>query len=309
MRPVRLHLTPVLLVALAVAAGGCSPDGAAPVLAEASPPPGVSGVALSYACASGHEIIVAYPDDASIRLTYLGQDYALVQATAATGARYVGADMDWSTAVGGGLDSAVLSRASADGSPGGIVLERCARPINEARPVAPVMPPEPVTDLPSAPPCKGPQLKLEGAGGDAAMGNRVAVVAVRNLGSAACGLAGYPSVSLVDDRNRPLATVRAETGPGSYFHSGQTLTPVILPPGGQAWFDVAWNVVPHEGEGETVCPTAARIRVTAPGDTSPVWLDRALTPCGGRIRVSPFRPVADPVPTAATPSGGEPAQP
>jgi hypothetical protein len=158
-------------------------------------------------------------------------------------------------------------------------------------------------------PCKGPQLQLADAGGDAGMGNRVAVLAVRNLGSTVCGLAGYPSVSLVDDRNRPLATVRAETGPGSYFRSGQTLTPVILPPGGQAWFDVAWNVVPHEGEGETVCPTAARIRVTAPGDTSPVWLDHALTPCGGRIRVSPFRPVADPVPAEPALSGPGPAQP
>jgi len=54
--------------------------------------------------------------------------------------------------------------------------------------------------------------------------------------------------------------------------------------------------VPHEADGETVCPTAARIRMTAPGDTSPVWLDHRLSPCGGRIRVTPFRAVAEPVP-------------
>tara|TARA_R110002124_G_C8903348_1_gene509995 strand:+ start:149 stop:1084 length:936 start_codon:yes stop_codon:yes gene_type:complete len=311
MRAIRFHLTAGLLAFAAVAAAGCSPEPAPPVAIDAPAIPSPTGAATTYACASGREITVSYPDATSIRLAYLGQDYAMVQVGVASGARYVGADMAWSTTVSDGLDHAVLSRAGADGSPGGVVLEQCARPVSGPDPVQPpVLPvPTPTRDAPSPPPCKGPQLQLEEAGGDGGMGNRVAVVAVRNLATAACSLSGYPVISLVDDRNRALDTVRAETGPGSYFRSGQTPTPVILPPGGRAWFDLAWNVVPHEAEGETVCPTAARIRMTAPGDTSPVWLAHALTPCGGQIRVSPFRPVVDPVPAETAPSAPGPAQP
>ena len=40
-------------------------------------------------------------------------------------------------------------------------------------------------------------------------------------------------------------------------------------------------------------------RMIAPGDTSPVTLEQTFTPCGGRIRVSPFRPVAEPTPVQA----------
>lgn len=311
MRAIRFHLTAGLLAVAAVVPAGCSPERAAPVPIDASPTPAASAGTTTYACASGREIIVSYPETTSIRLAYLGQDYDLVQVGAATGARYVGADMAWSTSVTGSLDNAVLSRVSADGSPGGAVLEQCARPVSGADPVQQPVPPAPtpVIDSASPPPCRGPQLQLEEAGGDAGMGNRVAVVAVRNLGTAVCSLSGYPTIGLVDNRNQVLESVRTETGPGSYFRSGQTPTPVSLPPGGRAWFDVAWNVVPHEAEGETVCPTAARIRMTAPGDTSPVWLAHALTPCGGRIRVSPFRPVAEPVPAEAAASGPGPTQP
>lgn len=311
MHAIRFHLTAGLLAVAAVVSAGCRPEPGPLVAIDAPTTSVATGAATTYACASGREITVSYPDATSIRLAYLGQDYAMVQVGVASGARYVGADMAWSTTVSDGLDHAVLSRAGADGSPGGVVLEQCARPVSGPDPVQPpVLPvPTPTRDAPSPPPCKGPQLQLEEAGGDAGMGNRVAVVAVRNLATAACSLSGYPVISLVDDRNRALDTVRAETGPGSYFRSGQMPTPVTLPPGGRAWFDLAWNVVPHEAEGETVCPTAARIRMTASGDTSPVWLAHALTPCGGRIRVSPFRPVVDAVPAETAPSVPGPAQP
>ena len=69
---------------------------------------------------------------------------------------------------------------------------------------------------------------------------------------------------------------------------------MTLQPQAKAAFELAWNVVPHEGEGEKVCPSAARIRVTAPGDTSPVSLNLAFTPCGGRVQVNPIRPLNPP---------------
>ena len=81
--------------------------------------------------------------------------------------------------------------------------------------------------------------------------------------------------------------------PGNYFAKGVAPTPVALAPQAKAFFDLAWNVVPHEGEGETTCPEAKTLRLTPPGDTPGVSLPLTLTPCGGQIRVSPFRSVVD----------------
>ena len=150
---------------------------------------------------------------------------------------------------------------------------------------------------PSAP-CKGPQLKLSRVGGDAGAGNRVSIFGVQNVGARPCSLTGYPSITLQDEAGDALATVRSDRTLGSYFRQGQTPGPVELAPQGQGFFDIAWTVVPDESAGQTTCPSAARIRMTAPGDTSPVSLAQAFTPCGGRIRVSPFRTVAEPEPAA-----------
>lgn len=306
MLPIRFRPNVALLTVLLVAAAGCSGDRGAPVTTETDSPALATAPAatVSFACASGREIMVAYPDTGSVRLTYLGQEYAMAQTPVASGARYAGADMVWTSSVADDGERAVLSRVGADGSSSGTVLERCALPAGNAspQPAAPSetpVPANPTNVATGVPPCKGPQLKLEEAGGDAGMGNRVAIVGVRNLGSASCSLNGYPSISLIDDRNQPLATVKADTGPSSYFRSGQTPALVTLPPQGRAWFDIAWNVVPHEADGETVCPTAARVRMTAPNDTSPVWLDHPLTPCGGVVHVTPFRSVAEPAPPAS----------
>lgn len=308
----RLWLTAGVVMTLVLPVVGCSPaeptPGATEVPAVLEPGP---ATVITYGCASGREITVSYPDGASIRLAYLGQDHALAQVPAASGAHYAGADLDWVSSVENGQEAAVLSRTQVAGSGTGSVLERCTR-AGAAAGLAALpteTPPAPIGNTASAAPCKGPQLQMEDAGGDAGMGNRVAVLAVRNLGTAACGLSGYPTISLVDDRNRVLEGVRAENGTSSYFRSVQTATPVSLAPGGRVWFDIAWNVVPHEAEGETVCPRAARVRMTAPGDTSPVWLDHPLTPCGGRIRVGPFRPAAEPVPVEPAPAGPAAAQP
>ncbi|WP_339870999.1 DUF4232 domain-containing protein [uncultured Brevundimonas sp.] len=300
MRLPRFHSTVVLVAALVVSSAGCSPDGSIPDAAEALPPAVASGLetAVTYACASGRDITVSYPDSASIRLAYLGQAHSLVQVRTAAGGRYAGADLDWTTEVRNGQEVAVLSQVSPAGSPPARVLEQCARPVGA--PVVPRVEAAPAPDdQPPAPPCRGPQLQLDAAGGDAGAGHRVATLGVRNLGAAACSLKGYPSVSLVDDRNQVLTTVRTDTTPGAGLPGAQTPSAVTLAPRAQAWFDVAWTVVPQEADGEGACPAAARIRMTAPDDTSPVWLDRRLSPCDGLIRVTPFRALARPVPPAS----------
>jgi len=253
---------------------------------------------VSYACESGQSVAVAYPDTSSAQVTYKGRTYTLRSAQAASGARYVGSGLEWWTATRGGTEGATLSRLGPDQDVGGSTLERCSRP--SSAPVAPgPVPPVQPAQAPTAAPCKGPQLKLSNDGGDAGMGHRRAIIAVQNIGARACSLTGYPSVSLRDADGDALTSVRTDQHPGSWFRSGEAPAPVELAPRAKAFFDMAWTVIPHEDKGERACPSASGIRMTPPGDSSTVSLAQTFTPCGGRIEVSPFRPVAEPAPVPA----------
>lgn len=283
------RLTCVLVSSLAIAA--CTQEASTPPEAVPQGQDATVSTAppVSYACESGESVAVAYADSASAQLTYKGQAYALRPASSASGARYVGSELEWWTVNRDGTETATLSRLGPDADIGGVVLERCSRPA-AALPVAP--PPAPQGDTSAAAPCRGPQLRLSDEGGDAGAGNRVRNIGLQNIGAAACSLTGYPGVVLQDRQGRALTAIRAEQAPGSYFTEGQAPAPVILAPQDKAAFELAWNVMPNEGAGERTCPSATRIRVTAPGDTSPVGLDLGLTPCGGRVKVSPVRPLA-----------------
>lgn len=302
MRRIRTACTAVSALAL-FAAAACTPEAETPPtpVAPSPVPAGTSAPPVSYACESGQSITVAYPDTATALLTYKGQSYTLRTIQSASGARYTGSGLEWWSATRDGSESATLSRLGPNEDVGVAVLERCSRP--SSGPIAPGPLPEPQPApggvLPAATPCRGPQLKLSADGGDAGAGNRASTLGVQNVGTQACSLTGYPTVVLQDRQGRNLTAIRSEQTLGSYFRQGQAPTPVELAPQGKAFFDIAWNVVPHEGQGETTCPSVARIRMTAPGDSSPVSFAQAFTPCGGRIRVSPFRPVVEPAPERA----------
>lgn len=275
---------------------------APPAPVEPSPAPSTPAAPpISYACESGQSVTVTYPDAASARLAYRGQSYVLRLVEAASGARYAGSGLEWWTATSDGSESATLSRLGPNEDVGVAVLERCSRPASGPVATGPVVTPQPAPGgvLPSAPPCRGPQLRLSNDGGDAGVGNRVANIGVQNIGASACSLTGYPGIVLQDRQGRNLTAVRSEQSPGSYFTQGQAPTPVTLAPQGKAAFELAWNVVPNEAAGEKTCPSAARVRFTAPGDTSPVTLNMNLTPCSSRVRVSPIRS-----PDAAIPPAG-----
>ena len=100
------------------------------------------------------------------------------------------------------------------------------------------------------------------------------------------------TVSLLDAQGRALTAIRSDQNPN-------TATPVNIPAGGKAFFDIHWSVVPNEGAGERTCPTAARVRVLIPGDTAALAIPLSFTPCGGRIRVNPFRAGVEPGPAPA----------
>lgn len=283
------------VVALACLTGAAACQQPAPDDAPAPAPPveaaPSTAPAIGYACESGVTIQARYPDSATAELVYRDQTLALRSAVAASGARYVGEGVEWWIANRNGEESATLSRLGPNDQTGTAVMERCTRPTTGGDPVGPLPAPTPAPGgvLPASTPCKGPQLRLSVGDGDAGAGNRVRNFALENAGSQACTLTGYPTVTVRDADGDVLSSIRAEQSPGSYFRQGQAPTPVSLAPGEKALFEVAWNVVPHEGEGEKTCPAAKTIRVVAPADTAALTTPFEFTPCGGRIRVSPLR--------------------
>ena len=302
MRRLTSACTVVSILTLSVAA--CSQESEAPPASVAPSPVATTPTAppVSYACESGQSVTVAYPDTSTAQLTYQGQSYTLRTVQAASGARYTGSGIEWWTATRDGTESATLSRLGPNEDVGSAVLERCSRPSSGPIAPGPMPTPQPAPGgvLPaSGAPCLGPQLKLSAEGGDAGAGNRVANIGVQNIGASACTLNGYPGVILQDRQGRNLTAIRSDQTLGSYFTQSQPPVPVTLAPQAKAAFEIAWNVVPNEGAGERTCPNVARIRVTAPGDTSAVSMDMAFSPCSSRVRVSPLRslvPAGTPAP-------------
>lgn len=291
--------TAVAVLTCAALMSACAPDAPEPPAPSQAPPvaaPTPATPAVGYACESGKTVSVQYPDTSTAILTYGGQTLTLQTARSASGARYSGSGVEWWTAARDGQETATLSRLGPDQDVGVAVLERCSRPTPASdAPTGPLPTPTPAPGgvLPAATACTSNQLKLSAEGGDAGMGNRVAVLGVQNTGAQACSLTGYPTVTLLDGRGRVLTAIRSERNPGNYFRAGTAPTPVNLAPQAKGYFDIAWNVVPHEGQGETTCPSAATVRFAAPGDTAVITLAQAFTPCGGRVRISPIRPVPE----------------
>jgi membrane-bound inhibitor of C-type lysozyme len=268
-----------LMTCLGLTAAACSQE-APPTTAPVEAPVAPLAAAVGYACESGKVVTVTYPDTETARVSYDGRDYVLASAVSASGARYAGQGLEWWTASRDGQESGTLSRLAPNDTTGGTIIERCSRPV-------PALAPSPEA------PCVGTNLRLSVEGGDAGMGNRLTTLALQNVGTQTCSLTGYPTVTLADAGDRVLTAVKAVQEPGSYFTQGTAPTPVALKPQSKAYFDLAWNVVPHEAEGEKACPEAKTLRLTTPGDTALVTLPLALTACGRQIRVSPFRPVSE----------------
>lgn len=295
-------------VVLALAVSACGRD-AEPVPPPTDPVPPVADAApvtARYVCDSGLTIGAAYPDPESAQVTWRDQVRVLRSAPIPSGARYIDEGVEWTLTTRDGVETAVLTRA---GSAGGEILETCRRtlpvvvtapPIVEGASATKVPQAAPGGVLPASAPCNGEQLALSADGGDAGAGNRVSIIGVRNTGTQACSLTSYPAVTVQDRQGRTLSAIRSETTPGNYLRAGQAPGPVNLAPNAKAFFDIAWNVVPNEGQGQTACPSVTRVRATVPGDDTAITLAQAFTPCGGRVRISPFRAEAEPEAAPAT---------
>ena len=275
----------VCSLALVAACSQDQRDPPDPVEAPAPDEAPISGVAIAYDCESGESLSVVYGKDRTAGLTYEGKSYRLRPVTSGSGARYAGEALEWWSATRDGREEGRLSRLDAEGKPQGVELERCVR---KGQPLAPASNPQ---SMAKAPACAGPQLALELEDSDAGAGNRGLVLSLRNAGTETCSITGYPGVTLMDTEGRPVVSVRAD--PWMQGDPAEPPHPVELAAGAKAYFDIGWNVVPHESEGETRCPETRGLRVTAPGDTAPLAQETGMTVCGGRIKVGPVSATED----------------
>jgi membrane-bound inhibitor of C-type lysozyme len=287
-------LTVVLISALALAAcDRAATESAPPVPQETATAPAAAPTtpAIGYACESGKTVQAQYIDTETVQVIYDGQTYVMRIALSGSGARYVGSGLEWWTASRNGQENATLSRIGPNDQVGTAILERCSRPSAN-----PDLPPAGLQPSSGGDPaaCRTADLRLAAGETDAGAGNRAQILTLTNAGTTPCSLSGYPAVSLLDANGRPVSGVRSDQNAG-------TASPVILPAAGRAFFDIAWNVVPNEAEGQTTCPTAARVTVRVGADTATLALPLTFTPCGGRIRVNPVRATEEiaPAPEAA----------
>lgn len=80
--------------------------------------------AHDYRCDSGETIVASYPSTDSATVQYKGSTHTLQIAVSASGARYVGDDLEWWTKGSGPGSEGTLFHHKADGTSGEII-ERC----------------------------------------------------------------------------------------------------------------------------------------------------------------------------------------
>jgi hypothetical protein len=119
---------------------------------------------------------------------------------------------------------------------------------------------------------------------------RAVKLAFNNQGSEPCKLGGYPSISLLDQNNTPVASIVVDRVTASTLSAQlaqgdvqPVATPsnaeVMLAPKGEAWFQVGWST------GDD-CPVVSRIDVSAPGSTQTFSVNHPLTVCEGRVQIT-----------------------
>jgi hypothetical protein len=133
-------------------------------------------------------------------------------------------------------------------------------------PVPTTAPPPTTTTstVPTAGACTSAQLQLTlPHDAVAVMQQPVAFFALTNRSSSACALKGYPELTLYDASGNLIpATIR---NGGAYMTNDPGPHPVVVQPGGRAYFGFAWGDVNNREGGTTKgCVSIARLRVFVP---------------------------------------------
>jgi Domain of unknown function (DUF4232) len=161
------------------------------------------------------------------------------------------------------------------------VLGGCAHASSSAG-LTPTVPAPRVS--PSAPaPCQTQHLQLAFDKSAAAMSNDGVQFVLVNQSKEDCTLFGYPALQLLDARHQPIrAQVVQSTGAYLYItHAPQRL---VLQAGRKAYFVVEW------GNLGDCAPPPAFLRVTPPGNQTPLLLAFRFCPDKDGVEISPLEP-------------------
>jgi hypothetical protein len=129
--------------------------------------------------------------------------------------------------------------------------------------------------------CSAGQLHVGLGRVDAGAGNRYAPLVFANRSRSSCTLRGYPGLVMIDAQGDALRT-RVRRTPGSR-------PKVTLRPGQSARAVLHWTVV--ESGGETRCPSASRLLVVPPDESTyaTVGFGVGRVCDDGRLDVTPIR--------------------
>lgn len=119
------RMLPLVLIGLVL--GACSPR---PEPVATAPAPGDEVI---YYCESGARVMVSYPDTDSAVIGYNGQTHQMKIAVSASGARYVGDELEWWTKGSGEKATSALFARLADGTSGKLIESCKPRPTDLRR--------------------------------------------------------------------------------------------------------------------------------------------------------------------------------
>lgn len=141
----------------------------------------------------------------------------------------------------------------------------------------------------AVPQCLSSQLTVRHLSDDAAMGGQRSVdYAFTNTSSAPCVLKGYPRFELLTKYGRALGRIRVVWRDQLLGEEEKSPPRMVrLEPGQEAWFRVHYNSGGAGYLGKP-CPTAAKVKITAPGAKRGSVLREQIQSCR-EVEVSPVR--------------------
>lgn len=235
-------------------------------------PDAVAAMAVKYSCDTGGDLSVTYDAGGIAHVALDGHTLNLMATDSTRGTAYAADGVRWETVNEAGQERGSLTLA--DGT-----VRQCARP-------SPTAAPAPVSTS-----CRADQLQLKAGETDAAMGHRQQEMHLSLKGAQACILPQWPELELVTETS--ASPPKVERTSDSYFTVPEGPKRIELKPSQVVRFYLGWGVIPHEGEGETVCPQVTGWKLNAPGGGQLAPVSAQITACGGKVTVSAFAPVAN----------------
>jgi hypothetical protein len=140
----------------------------------------------------------------------------------------------------------------------------------------------PAASATTTPRCRLRQLSLGQPAHNGALGTIRLRFVFTNTSSATCKLFGFPGMQMLNKNHKPIHTVVTRgTGHGV---PPEPENNVVMTPGQHGSFYAGYSDVPT---GTQKCPASAFVEVTPPNLFKHFTLKLSITPCGGRITVSP----------------------